>query len=222
MLRDIYKSILILAQPKLYGVILRAFLVTLGLLIGAFFLLIWVLPNSIYLPFLGAIDVTKFINLSVGLGFFLIMPILMLPVASLVVGFFLDELCDTIESRHYAPHIGRALGFWTSIYEAFSFLMIFILVNMLSLIVYLFATVFAPIVFILVNGALLGREYATLVVLRHQNRSEARAYRRAHRFAIWALGSFWSLLIFLPFVGFLVPIFAVAAFTHQYHRKAGR
>ena len=62
-----------------------------------------------------------------------------------------------------------------------NFFGVIIAVNMLALVLYLFAGPFIPLVFWAVNGYLLGREYFTLVAMRHARARGARALRKRNR-----------------------------------------
>lgn len=78
--------------------------------------------------------------------------------------------------------------------------------NLLSL-----PVLFVPVVnffwFLALNGFLMGREYFSLAALRRMKWEQARALRRKHRGAIFAIGLFAAVL---PFVA---PLFGASAMT---------
>jgi hypothetical protein len=88
----------------------------------------------------------------------------------------------------------------------------------LALVLYLIFTPLAPILFWVVNGVLLGREYAQLVALRRSDAAGAAAFRKRHRPTIFAAGVLMAVPLTIPVVNLLVPILGAATFTHLYHR----
>ena len=90
-----------------------------------------------------------------------------------------------------------------------------------GLIVYLICLVvfapLAPLVFWVLNGFLLGREYITLVAIRRIGRDGAKALRKRQRGTIWLAGTLMAIPLTIPLVNLLVPILGAATFTHIYH-----
>ncbi|WP_367179788.1 EI24 domain-containing protein [uncultured Paraglaciecola sp.] len=74
------------------------------------------------------------------------------------------------------------------------------------------------VTFWLVNGFLLGREYAQQVAIRHIPVKDARNFRRANRGQIWMLGAVLAVPLSIPLINLLIPIIGVAAYTHLFHR----
>lgn len=148
---------------------------------------------------------------------------LMIPVAAIFVGFFLDRIADAVETRHYpdvrADPPGTLLG---DILEALRFTGVVIGVNLLALIPYLvFLVLFPPLGLALiygVNGYLLGREYFELVAVRHMTGAEARALRKRYRWRIWFAGVLMAVPLTIPVMNLVVPVLGVATITHQFHR----
>jgi CysZ protein len=89
---------------------------------------------------------------------------------------------------------------------------------LLALVLYVVFTPLAPILFWVVNGVLLGREYAQLVALRRSDAAGAAAFRKRHRPTIFAAGVLMAVPLTIPVVNLLVPILGAATFTHLYHR----
>ena len=99
------------------------------------------------------------------------------------------DVADAVEQVHY-PHLPPAprVSFAEAARDTLSFLGVLIGVNIVALLflpLYWFA---APLVFYLINGFLLGREYFTVAALRREGRQGARALRRKHAGAIWFAG----------------------------------
>lgn len=83
---------------------------------------------------------------------------------------------------------------------------------------YLLLPPLAPLIFLALNGFLLGREYFQLIAARRLGRAGARALRRRHAATIWLAGALMALPLLVPVVNLLVPVIGAATFTHLYHR----
>jgi CysZ protein len=75
--------------------------------------------------------------------------------------------------------------------------------------------------FWMVNGYLLGREYFQMIAMRRMGKSEAKAARKRHRWAILAAGTLMAAPLSIPLINLLIPVLGVATFTHLYHRLEG-
>ncbi|MGG7646026.1 EI24 domain-containing protein [Rhodovulum sp. YNF3179] len=224
----ISKALAQAGDPRFRGVLLRAVGLTM-LLLAAFYvafvwLVGWLVPDSLALPWIG--EITFVDDLASGLailGMLVLSVFLMVPVASAFTGFFLEEIADAVEARHY-PQLVPAddIPFWDGLRDAARFLLIVILANLLALIVYLLSTVLAPVVFWLVNGYLLGVEYFQLVAMRRIGEREARRLRRRHMLTVWIAGTVMAIPLTVPVLNLVVPVIGVAAFTHIYHALAMR
>ena len=108
------------------------------------------------------------------------------PTASLVAGFFLDEIAAIVE-RQIDPLAlpGRPLPLVRSLANGLRFAVLSLLVNIVVLALTLFPG-FGLLSFIVLNAYLLGREYFELAAMRHLPPWQARAMRR-RRFgpSIW-------------------------------------
>lgn len=180
----------------------------------------WLFPDSIDLPLIGpvlGIDTLlgwASIPLMIGLSVFL-----MVPVASAFTGFFLEDVADAVEDRHY-PQLPQAkpLGFADGLRQSVNFLGLVVAVNVGALFLYPFAGPAIPLVFWAVNGFLLGREYFTLVAVRRLPPDEARALRRRNGMRLWLAGTLMAAPLSIPVVNLVVPVLGVATFTHLFHR----
>lgn len=182
----------------------------------------WALPETITLPWIGTVGGIDLV-LSVGSVLLVIAlsVFLMVPVAALFTGFFLDRIVDAVEALHYpALSPARPVGLIEGISEAVRFFLLLVAVNAVGLVVYLVSGPFAPFVFWAVNGFLLGREYFTMVAQRRLGRDGARALRRRHAGAVWLTGALMAAPLSMPVLNLLVPVFGVAAFTHLFHALA--
>jgi CysZ protein len=182
----------------------------------------WMMPDTLVLPLIGEIGAIDAVASWAALAVMLVLSIvLMVPVAALVVGFFLDDIAAAVEERHYAhlPPV-EPLSLGVQLADGVSFLGIVIGVNLVAIVAYIALPPLAPFVFWAVNGYLLGREYFGLVALRRLGPVGARSLRRRHAFRIWLTGTLMAVPLTIPVVNLLVPVLGVAVFTHQFHRLA--
>ena len=143
----------------------------------------------------------------------------LMPAVSAFVGtFFVDEIADLVETRHYPNEPpGRALAFWRALIEG-------IKTGLLAIAVYLCCApllLFAGIGFValfLANAYLLGREYFLLAALRFRSPDEARAAWRLNRSTIFLSSLMIAVVVSIPVLNFVTPIFAMAYMVHVHKR----
>lgn len=217
---DFLKAIGQIGDPKFRSVLLRGIGLTVLLLAGITWGIQWMLPDSVSLPWFGEIEWLS--TLLSGFGWVAMIGLsifLMVPVASAFTGLFLDQITDAVEAKHY-PHLARAKG--TPITEALldtlAFIGLLAVVNLLALIIYLLSTVLAPVIFWVVNGFMLGREYFQMVAMRRLGRKGAKKLRRRHIGQIWLAGILMVVPLSVPILNLIVPVLGVAMFTHLFHR----
>ncbi len=211
-----------MSDPRFRAVLLKGVGLTIGLLFGlyalVYFGVLWILPESLSLPWIGEVGVAE--NL-ISWGSVILMMVLsvflMVPVASAFTGLFLDEVADAVEAVHYpelgpAPHVGLA----ENIRESLTFLGVIILANLAALVLYF--TPLAPFVFYGLNGFLLSREYFRMIAVRRMGRRKAGQAFRRNMLTVWTAGALMAVPLSIPLVNLLVPILGVATFTHIYHR----
>lgn len=181
-------------------------------------------PGTIDLIFVGPITG---IDALLGWGSLFLMlglsVFLMVPVASAFSGLFLEDIADAVEDRHYPglpPVTPVRLG--DSLVDSLNFLGLVIAANVLALVLYIFAGPFIPVVFLAVNGWLLGREYFTLVATRRIGREGAKALRAQNSGRIWLAGILMAAPLSVPLVNLVIPVLGVATFNHLFHRMAAR
>lgn len=180
-------------------------------------------PDEIDLPLIGTIEgITALASWGAVGGMFVLSIFLMVPVASVFTGFFLEQVASAVEEKHY-PHLPPApgLGFYESVKDAVNFLCVLMVVNGLALVIGLLFPPSLPFIFWLVNGWLLGREYFTMAAGRRIGLPAARALRKKHRGQIFAAGVLMAIPLSVPFVSLVIPVLGAATFTHLYHRVSG-
>jgi uncharacterized protein involved in cysteine biosynthesis len=137
-------------------------------------------------------------------------------VVAAVIGFFLEDIADAVEARHY-PDLPAAkkLTLAGTVVTTLSYLAAALLLNLLTLAFLVVPPVF-PFVFYAVNGYLLSREFFELVALRRLAPDEARALRKARRWQLFFAGVTMAVLLTVPLVNLLAPVVATAAMVHLF------
>lgn len=200
---------------------------TLALLVGVYALFLWGLdtltPDTLDIPLIGPVDG---LHTLLGFGSALVMMVLsvflMVPVASAFSGFFLDDVAQAVEDRHYPrlPPVPRQ-GLMDMVIDNANFFAVIVAANVVGLFFYVFAGPFVPLVFWALNGFLLGREYFTLAATRRIGRPAARALRTRNFWTVWVAGILMAAPLSVPLVNLLVPVLGAATFTHIFHRLNG-
>ena len=183
----------------------------------------WLLPDHFTLPWVGQVDWIGAVAGWGGLLLFIGLSVfLMVPVAALFSGFFLESGAVSVEERHYTGlPPARPEPVAAAILGAMKFFAVVLGVNLLALIFYFFVGPFGPLLFWAVNGYLLGREYFETVATRRIGRQGAVALRRANAGTVWLAGALMAAPLSLPLVNLFVPVLGVATFTHIFHRLVG-
>lgn len=227
MFGDFQKALGQLGDPRFLRVVGVGLALSLGLLVAAYAGLVavidWFVPSSVSLPWLGEVGGLETL-LSVGSIFLMIglSIFLMVPVAVLFSGFFLEDVVRAVEDRHY-PGLPAAapLKLSDSLIDAINLLGLMIVANLCALVFYLFAGPFIPLVFWAVNGLLLGREYFSLVAMRRLGRQGAKQLRARHAAEVWMAGALMAVPLSVPLVNLFIPVLGAATFSHMFHRLTG-
>ncbi|PIB25059.1 hypothetical protein BFP76_02690 [Amylibacter kogurei] len=217
---DFQKAISQLNDSRFLRVMGYGVALTIALLAAVTMGVQWILPDTISLPWVGEIAwlsslLSGFILFAmIGMSVFL-----MVPVASIFTGFFLEQVADAVEDKHY-PALADVtpVPFMDMLIDSTKFLALLVVVNLCALVLYLIFTPIAPILFWAVNGMLLGREYFQLVAMRKLGRVGANAMRKKHRFQIFLAGFLMAVPLSVPFINLFIPVLGVATFTHLFHR----
>ncbi|RBI75850.1 hypothetical protein DQW77_05125 [Roseovarius sp. TE539] len=218
-----FKALGQIGDRRFRRVLLLGVLLTLALLVAAYagFLtfLQWSLGEEAQLPVIGKV---RWLDDLLGWGSLFLMlafsVFLMIPVASAITSMFLEEVAQAVEDRHY-PHLPPVprIPFGEALRDTVNFLGILIGANIVALMIYPFATGFAPFLFFALNGFLLGMEYFQLAAMRRIGRANAKAMRRQHLGTIWLAGILMALPLSIPVMNLVIPIIGAATFTHLFH-----
>lgn len=226
-LSDFGKALAQAVSPAFLLVFLKALAVTVVIFLGVWTGAGWLaslLPVwSLDLPLLGTVSTG---GVATGLAVLAAMAasvFLMVPVAAVSVGFFLDDIAAAVEARHHPglpPVAGQPI--LEALTDSLGFLGLMVAANAGALLLYLLSGPLAPVVFWLVNGFLLGREYFHMVAVRRLPSAEAAALRRRHFGQVWLAGVLMAVPLSFPLLNLVVPVLAAATFTHLFHRLRGQ
>jgi len=168
----------------------------------------------------GPAWVGAMLSVLLALGIIAGMILLAAPTASLVAGFFLDDVAALVE-REIDPsgRSGRPIPIGPSLLMGVRFACLSILANLAALALTLAFGLGLP-AFFLLNGYLLGREYFELAAMRHMPRRDAVLFRRKNAGPVYLAGLIVSCLVAVPVLNFLTPLFATAFMTRLVKRLA--
>jgi CysZ protein len=182
-------------------------------------LIYWVMPwIEPFLP--GLPDWAGWLGVIVGavwaIGLAVAVAMLIAPVSAVVAGFFLDDAADAIENKDYAADApGKPLTLAESLLGSLRFFLIVIVANIVALLFLLVPGV-NVVIFFLVNGYLLGREYFEFAASRHLGIAGGRAFRKRHGGTVMLAGLLIALFLFVPILNLLTPLFAAVTMVHLF------
>jgi len=191
---------------------------TFALFVLLFFVLQWAVGHIPDFGYAWVQDATKIVA-----GALLVVVFIFLgaPIAQLFASIFLDRVADAVERQHYPSAVrGSGSGFTELLIAGLAFTAISLVLNLLALPLHFALPLIGTVVVLIINGYLTGRTYFELAALRHVTPADARKLRRAHRLRLFLGGALISVLAMIPFVNFVVPVFAAAMMTHEYQKLA--
>jgi CysZ protein len=145
-------------------------------------------------------------------------------VIALTLGLFADEVIEAVERRHYPdlpPAPGMSLA--QSTLGALRFTTVALALNLLVLPLYLLPGA-NVILYLALNGYLLGREYFEQVAQRRLDWRALARLRRSARGRLWAAGVLTAALLTVPVLNLVAPVIATSLMVHVFEglcRRAG-
>ena len=157
-----------------------------------------------------------------GASIFLVALLLFPALVSTVVAVFLEEICAAVEDKHY-PGLPdpRPQAITEVLLQTLAFSGVIVAANLLALPVYVFFWWLGPVnllVFYVLNGYLLSREYFELVASRRLGPGDVKALRRTHLGYLWVAGAVIAFILTIPVVNMFAPIAATAFMLHVFER----
>ena len=212
-----------MGDPRFRRVLILGVALTLALLFAVYAVVLlsisWLTGDAITLPLLGEVRWLDDLLGWTSLIAMMVMSIfLMVPVASAITGFFLDDVAAAVEARHYPdlPPVPR-MPWMDTLRDTMGFLGVLIGANLLALILYIALPFGAFAIFWALNGYLLGREYFQLAAMRRLGRAGAQELRRRHWLRVWGAGVLMAIPLSVPLLNLVIPILGAATFTHLVH-----
>ncbi len=140
--------------------------------------------------------------------------LLIAPVTAIIAGLFLDGVAEVIETRDYpADAPGQALPVGRAAIYTVKFLGVVIAGNLLALFLLLVPGI-NLVAFFVVNGYLFGREFFEFAAMRFRSEEEVRRMRSKHGATIFLGGLVIAVVLAIPIVNLLTPIFGASMMVH--------
>jgi uncharacterized protein involved in cysteine biosynthesis len=200
-----------LTDPAVQRLLLRCVLLTLAtfaVLIGAVAVLLFWLD-------LTGITWLDPVLATAGSIVVLVVAWLLFPVTvSLILGLFAEEVITLVERRHY-PGLpsARGMSFGEQMASGARFLVVALPLNLIALPLYLIPGA-NLIIYLAINGYLLGREYFELVAGQRLPPREATRLRRAQRRRLGLAGAVIAGMLIIPVFNLVAPVVAIAFMVH--------
>ena len=136
---------------------------------------------------------------------------------SAIIGLLLENIASAVEARHYPdlPPISNPPLF-SSLVISGKFLVLLLVLN-IGLLFLLFTGPMYLVLYYLINGYLISREFFDLVALRRLPAGEGwrvGELRKKYKYRLIFIGIIFVFLMKVPIVNFVVPIIATATMVH--------
>ncbi len=139
-------------------------------------------------------------------------------VVPVISSLFLDDVAAAVERRYYPQVVATTPQTLTELILAgLRIILVSLALNLLALPLYLIPG-FNLVVFLGLNGYLLGRTYYEQVATRHLGLDAMTTLRRQNSLRLLVAGVVICGLIAIPFVNLLAPVVATAFMVHIFHR----
>lgn len=144
------------------------------------------------------------------------------PIATTVMSLMADQIADAVEDEYYPNRKAtRTVPIAEAIISGLKLTLIIIVFNILAIIPYLIlfaltAGVGTLLLFLTLNGFLLGREYYEMVAMRHMERRPLHIFRKENSGKIFITGFVIAAMFSVPFLNLLAPIIGAALMTHMF------
>jgi len=147
----------------------------------------------------------------------LVLAWLLFPIAIVAsLGLFAEDVIEAVERRYYRElPAAPGMGFTRSTLGAVRFMVVAIALNLLVLPLYLLP---GPnlIVYLALNGYLLGREYFELVAQRRLSWRALSRLRRMFRARLWWAGVWIAAILTVPLLNLIAPVIAIGFMVHVF------
>lgn len=225
MIRAYMNAVTKLRDPQYRKLLWLGVALSLALLfmLYAFVLLIVqiLIPGALFLPITGQVQgLSSLFSLGsiiylLGLSVFL-----MVPVASVFTGLYLNDVADSVEKDSYPglPPRNR-VPFRESLNDGLRYFGLLVGLNVIGMGVFAISNGWGMAILWIVNGFLLSREYFTMVARRRHDLEAARALQKQHMLGLWLPGIVLAIGLSVPVLNLAMPLVGAAVFTHLYHAR---
>lgn len=135
-------------------------------------------------------------------------------IATAMIALFTDEIAEAVERRHYpGDPPGRPETVAAATFASVKLVLMSLLLNMIMLPAYLIPGV-NLVVYLLINGILLGREYFGQVARRHVDPASAHIMHKQGRWVLLVPRLMIAGMFAVPVLNLLAPLIATAAMVH--------
>ncbi len=225
-LRALFLAWCDLTRPRIFGVVALGIGLTLVMFVllqaGAFWAIRLFAPETLTLPWIGAVPLAPALSWSSLILLPLMSIFLMVPVAAGFSGLFAERVSEVVEEIHYPQARGLPVAFWDGLWESLAVMGAVIAVTLITLILTPFLGPLASLLYFAGNGWLLGREFFQMAARRHLHEPQASALRRGLTTQTTLLGVLIAVMLTVPLLNLLGPVMAAAAFTHLFHLSSGQ
>ena len=154
------------------------------------------------------------VTMLIALAFVAVLWILFVAIVQTVSSFYFEDVIVAVEARHY-PKLpkSKSTPLVTQLHASLRFAGKVILLNLLALPFYLIPVV-SLVVFLGLNGYLVGREYFELAALRRLDFKAANALRKSQSGRVFGAGVIITALFAVPLVNLLAPVIGAAFMVH--------
>lgn len=209
-----------LADPPFRRLVLLGIAVSLVFLIGLAVAISFLLAHAVPADWAWATAPAAAFG---GLAGLILAWILFPALSAVAAGVLGDRLARAVERRHYpAAPDSRASGVAESVGVTLRLVFAGLALNLLAIPVYLLVPGVNLVLFLLLNGYLISREYFESAAVRRISAEAARTIRRRRRIGLWGIGILLAALLALPGLNLLVPYLGFAAMVHIVERERNR
>lgn len=153
---------------------------------------------------------------AIAIASFFLFPAVMVSIMAIL----LDDIAQAVERRYY-PELppAREQPLSEALFGNIIFVLVTLILNLLVLPLYLVLIWIPPlnlVLFYLLNGYLLGREYFEMVAVRRLDLAATKRLRRDNRGRVILAGAVITFLLTIPLVNLITPIVATAFMLHVF------
>ena len=213
-LQSLRKTVSGLLDGRSSLVVLKSIGLTLVVFIAFWFGVNWLFQEFVNPWLAGWTWISSALLWILGAGLVFGASFLLAPVTAIFAGLFLDEIAEHVELKYYPQEdIGEALPLVPSMMLATRFGIVVLFANIIAFLL-VFVAGFGVIIFFLVNGYFLGREYFLFAAMRFRTEREANALMGKWSLEVFLSGLAIAFVMSIPVLNLLTPVFAATLMVH--------